>query len=134
MVFPSTACLLQSRLGLSSNIPAFDLQAACTGFVYAINTADAFIKSGMAKSVLVVGVDIMSRLIDYTDRNTCVLFGDGAACVILQRSNEPGILINEIHADGSGASALNVNGHLHNGKISGNPYMHMDGRAVYKWQ
>lgn len=131
MIFPSTACLLQNRLGLN-HIPAFDLQAACTGFLYAIATADSFIKSGMVKSALVVGVDAVSRFIDYTDRNTCVLFGDGAGAVILQESNEPGILLNEIHADGSGESALNVAGHIHNGQISGNPYMSMDGRAVFK--
>lgn len=131
MIFPSTACILQNRLGLT-HIPAFDLQAACTGFLYAINTADAFIKSGMAKSVLVVGVDTVSRFIDYTDRNTCVLFGDGAGAVILQASKEPGILANEIHADGSGEDALSVNGHIFNGKIAGNPYMYMDGKAVFK--
>ena len=95
MIFPSTACLLQARLGLN-HIPAFDLQAACTGFIYALTTADAYIKSGMAKNVLVVGADVVSRFIDYTDRNTCVLFGDGAGAVILQASNEPGILANEV--------------------------------------
>ncbi|MBP9742500.1 MAG: ketoacyl-ACP synthase III [Burkholderiales bacterium] len=131
MIFPSTACLLQHRLGLN-HIPAFDLQAACTGFLYAIATADSFIKSGMVKSALVVGVDTVSRFIDYTDRNTCVLFGDGAGAVILQESNEPGILLNEVHADGSGESALNVAGHINNGQISGHPYMSMDGRAVFK--
>ena len=131
-IFPSTACLLQTRLGLRSNIPAFDLQAACTGFIYALSTADAFIKSDMANMVLIVGVDTVSRFIDYTDRNTCVLFGDGAGAVLVQRSSEAGILANEIHADGSGESSLNIKGHIYNGKIVGSPYIHMDGKAVFK--
>ena len=131
MIFPSTACILQNRLGLT-HVPAFDLQAACTGFLYAINTADAFIRSGMARTVLVVGADTVSRFIDYTDRNTCVLFGDGAGAVILQANDEPGILGNEIHADGSGESQLSVTGHIYNGKVIGNPYMYMDGKAVFK--
>jgi 3-oxoacyl-[acyl-carrier-protein] synthase-3 len=131
MIFPSTACLLQSRLGLS-HIPAFDLQAACTGFVYAMATADSYIKSKMAKTVLVVGADAVSRFIDYTDRNTCVLFGDGAGAVILQASDEMGIIANEIHADGSGEKSLYSNGHIYNGKICGVPYIKMDGQAVYK--
>lgn len=131
LTFPSTACLLQRRLGLN-NIPAFDIQAACTGFIYGLTTADAYIKSKMAKTILVVGADTVSRFIDYTDRNTCVLFGDGAGAVILQESDQPGILINELHADGSGEDSLNVNGQLYNGKIQGNPFMYMDGKAVFK--
>lgn len=131
MIFPSTACLLQTRLGLN-HIPAFDLQAACTGFVYALTTADAYIKSGMAKTVLVIGADVVSRFIDYTDRNTCVLFGDGAGAVIVQASTEPGILGNEIHADGSGEEALSVTGHMYSGKIVGSPYIFMEGKAVFK--
>jgi 3-oxoacyl-[acyl-carrier-protein] synthase-3 len=131
MIFPSTACLLQHRLGLT-HIPAFDLQAACTGFLYAITTADAFIKSGMAKSVLVIGVDTVSRFLDYTDRNTCVLFGDGAGAVIIEASDEPGILANEIHADGSGEEQLSVNSHIYNGAITGIPYIAMEGKAVFK--
>src|SRR6185437_2294271 len=95
IIFPSTACLVQKRLGLA-NIPAFDLQAACTGFLYAIATADAFIRSATYKTILIIGVDTVSRVIDYTDRNTCVLFGDGAGAVILQASDEPGIICNEI--------------------------------------
>ncbi len=131
MIFPSTACILQARLGLD-NVPAFDLQAACTGFIYAMTTADSLIKNNIAKNILVVGVDVVSRFIDYTDRNTCVLFGDGAGAVILQASNEPGILASEIHADGSGEKALNVAGHMYNGKITGHPFIYMDGKAVYK--
>lgn len=130
-VFPATACLVQSKLGLN-NIPAYDLQAACTGFLYAITTADAFIRSATYKTILVIGVDTVSRFIDYTDRNTCVLFGDGAGAVILQASTEPGILCNEIHADGNGKEFLNVKGHIYNGSIKDRPYMSMDGKAVYK--
>lgn len=131
-IFPSVACLLQKNLQLQRTVPGFDLQAACTGFIYALVTADAFIKSGAAKTILVVGADTISRCIDYKDRNTCVLFGDGAGCVILQASETPGILASEIHADGNGDTALCVPGHLYNGEIVGNPYMYMDGKAVYK--
>lgn len=131
MIFPSTACVIQDRLGLPC-IPAFDMLAACTGFIYAIATADAYIKSGMAKCVLVVGVDALSRYVDYTDRNTCVLFGDGAGAVILEASKEPGVLANEIYGDGSGADALNVRGNLRNGKVHGHPFIYMDGKAVFK--
>ncbi len=131
IIFPATACRIQTRLGLN-NIPAFDLQAACTGFLYAIATADAFIKSSTYKNILVIGVDAVSRFIDYTDRNTCVLFGDGAGAVILQASEESGIICSEIHADGSGEDVLHVKGHLYNGAVKGNPYMFMDGKAVYK--
>lgn len=129
--FPSVAVMVQEKLGLN-NIPAFDLQAACTGFVYALTTADAFIKSAMAKVALVIGADTMSRYIDYKDRNTCVLFGDGAGAVILEATTDVGIILNELHADGSGESALNVSGHIYNGKIIGNPYMYMDGKAIFK--
>ncbi|MCE3268522.1 MAG: 3-oxoacyl-ACP synthase [Burkholderiales bacterium] len=131
ILFPSTACLIQRRLGLN-NIPAFDLQAACTGFLYALATADAFIRSNSYKTILVIGVDTVSRFIDYTDRNTCVLFGDGAGAVIVQASDEPGIICNEIHADGSGEEVLHVKGHIYNGELKGHPYMAMDGKAVYK--
>jgi len=131
-VFPSTACILQNKLGIKTN-GSFDLQAACTGFIYAITTADCFIKSGMAKNILVVGSDSMSRIVDYTDRGTCILFGDGAGAVILQASDEPGILGNEIHADGSYNSILTCDGHLYSGAIKGNPYVYMDGQAVFKF-
>lgn len=131
IIFPATACLIQKKLGLG-NIPAFDLQAACTGFLYAVTTADAYIKSGMAKTILVIGVDTVSRFIDYTDRNTCVLFGDGAGAIILQASSEPGIICNELHADGNGDEVLHTKGHIYNGMIKGNPYLWMDGKAVFK--
>lgn len=130
-VFPSTACILQNKLGIKTN-GSIDLQAACTGFIYALTTADCFIKSGMAKNILVVGSDSMSRIVDYTDRGTCILFGDGAGAVILQASDESGILGNEIHADGSYNSILTCDGHLYNGAIKGNPYVYMDGQAVFK--
>lgn len=131
MVFPATACLIQKRLGITG-IPAFDLQAACTGFLYAITTADAYIKSGMAKTVLVIGADAVSRFIDYTDRNTCVLFGDGAGAVILRASADEGIIYNELHADGNGDEVLHSKGHIYNGAIKGHPYIWMDGKAVFK--
>lgn len=130
-LFPSVASMIQEKLGLN-NIPSFDLQAVCAGFVYAIATADAFIKSGMVKTALVIGADAVSRYIDYTDRNTCVLFGDGAGAVILEASTDVGIIASELHSDGSGEAALNVSGHVYNGQILGSPYMYMDGRAVFK--
>lgn len=132
IIFPATACILQKKLGLNNNIPAFDLQAACSGFLYAITTGDAFIRSGMYKNILIIGVDAVSRVIDYTDRNTCVLFGDGAGAVIIQASEEPGILCTEIHADGNGDEYLHTKGHIYNGKIVGRPYLWMDGKAVFK--
>lgn len=131
VIFPATACLIQKKLELA-NIPAFDLQAACTGFLYAITTADAYIKSGIVKTVLVVGVDTVSRFINYQDRNTCVLFGDGAGAVILSRSSEEGIICNELHADGSADEILHTKGHIYNGSVKGSPYLWMDGKAVFK--
>ena len=130
-VFPSNACLLQQMLGLE-NIPAFDLNAVCSGFLYAITTADAYIKSGMAKTILVIGADAVSHYVDYTDRNTCVLFGDGAGAVILQQSDDTGILATQINANGNGKSSLNVAGQIKNGSLVGNPYIYMDGKIVFK--
>lgn len=130
-LFPSTACLLQHKLGIKTK-GSFDLQAACAGFIYALATADNYIKSKMAKTVLVVGVDCFSRIVDYTNRNTCILFGDGAGAVILQESDEPGILANEIRADGSYSSILACDAHFNNGTINGNPFVTMDGQAVFK--
>jgi 3-oxoacyl-[acyl-carrier-protein] synthase-3 len=131
IVVPANACIIQQKLGLT-NIPAFDLNAACSGFLYALTTADAYIKSGLAKTILVIGSDAISHYIDYTDRNTCVLFGDGAGAVILQQSDKPGILASEIHADGSGEQYLHARGQLKNGKIVGHPFIFMDGRSVFK--
>lgn len=132
-VFPSTACLLQRKLGIKVTKGSFDIEAACSGFIYALTTADCYIQSGMAKTILVVGVDVMSRIVDYTDRKTCILFGDGAGAVILGVSEEPGILGSVIHADGANGSVLTCEGHLYNGIIYGSPFIYMDGQAVFKF-
>lgn len=131
MAFPSTACLLQSRIG-ATHAAAFDVQAACTGFVYALTTANAMIKSGQIKTALVVGAEVLSRLLDLTDRTTCVLFGDGAGAVILQASTEPGVLTCKVHANGDLSTILNSTGVIKNGNIVGNPFISMDGPAVFK--
>lgn len=130
-VFPSNACIIQNRLGIN-NIPAFDLNAACSGFLYAIATADNYIKSGMANTILVIGSDAVSHFIDYTDRSTCVLFGDGAGAIILQKSTKPGIIKSELFADGSGECTLHAKAKIKNNKIMGNPYIYMDGKVVFK--
>ena len=132
MVFPSTACILQSKLG-AKNMPAFDVQAVCSGFVYALNTADLYIKSGQYEYILVVGAEVYSRILDWSDRGTCVLFGDGAGAVVLKRSNTPGILASRLHADGSHADILSVPGQVCRGAVSGTPLLKMDGGAVFKF-
>lgn len=132
MVFPSTACILQSKLG-AKNMPAFDVQAVCSGFVYALNTADLYIKSGQYEYILVVGAEVYSRILDWSDRGTCVLFGDGAGAVVLKRSNTPGILASRLHADGSHADILSVPGQVCRGAVSGTPLLQMDGGAVFKF-
>jgi 3-oxoacyl-[acyl-carrier-protein] synthase-3 len=132
MVFPSTACLLQAKLGIR-NIPAFDLQAVCSGFIYAIGTADQFMKSGQYRHILVVGAEVYSRILDWKDRGTCVLFGDGAGAVVLSRSVTPGILSTHLHADGSYAEKLNVPGTVCGGVISGRPLLQMEGSFVFKF-
>jgi 3-oxoacyl-[acyl-carrier-protein] synthase-3 len=131
MVFPSTACILQDKLGASRGA-AFDVQAVCSGFVYALAIADRMIASGMAKSALVVGAEIYSRILDWSDRTTCVLFGDGAGAVVLEASETPGILASELHADGRYVDILCVPGHVSGGKILGDPLLKMDGPAVFK--
>lgn len=131
-VFPSTACILQHKLGIKGG-GAYDMQAACSGFIYALATADSYIKAGLAKRILVVGADSLSRIVDYTDRGTCILFGDGAGAVILEASNEAGILGAELKADGSYGPILTSSGHLYNGQIKGSPYIYMDGQAVFKF-
>lgn len=131
MVFPSTACILQAKLGVKG-MPAFDVQAVCSGFVYALGTADQFMRSGQYEHILVVGTEIFSRILDWEDRGTCVLFGDGAGAVVLKRSSEPGILAARLHADGSYAGILSVPGTVCGGKISGRPLLQMDGSAVFK--
>lgn len=130
--FPSTACIVQRKLGMGNNSAAFDVQAVCSGFVYAVSVADAFIKSGAHKNVLVIGAEVFSRILNFDDRSTCVLFGDGAGAIILSASDEPGILATKLHADGSYADILSVPGNLANGAIAGSGFLYMDGPAVYK--
>lgn len=132
MVFPSTACILQSKLGISG-CPAFDIQAVCSGFVYGLATADQFMRTGRHDYALVVGAEVYSRILDWKDRSTCVLFGDGAGAVVLARSDTPGILSCHLHADGSYADKLCVPGTVHRGAVSGRPLLRMDGGAVFKF-
>ena len=131
MVFPSTACILQNKLG-ANGCAAFDVQAVCSGFVYALTVADAMIRTGGASKALVVGAEVFSRLLDFTDRTTCVLFGDGAGAVVLEASETPGILASDLHADGKHVGILCVPGHVSNGHILGDPLLKMDGQAVFK--
>jgi 3-oxoacyl-[acyl-carrier-protein] synthase-3 len=132
MIFPSTACILQHKLGARGG-PAFDVQAVCSGFVYALAIADRMVASGMARNALVVGAEIYSRILDWNDRGTCVLFGDGAGAVVLMPSEVPGIVSAHLHADGSHREMLCVPGSLVNGEIAGRPFVHMDGQAVFKF-
>jgi 3-oxoacyl-[acyl-carrier-protein] synthase-3 len=131
MVFPSSACLLQAKLGVKKGA-AFDVQAVCSGFVYALGTADLYVRSGAHKCALVVGAEVFSRILDWKDRGTCVLFGDGAGAVVLEASDKPGILSSQLHADGSHAGILNVPGHVCGGVVQGDPTLKMDGGAVFK--
>lgn len=132
-IFPSTAALLQARLGIVNGGAAFDLQAVCTGFAYALATAEKFIRSGSNQRALVVGAEVFSRILDWNDRGTCVLFGDGAGAVVLEASGRPGILATALHADGSHNSILNVPGQVNRGVITGDPFLRMDGQAVFKF-
>jgi 3-oxoacyl-[acyl-carrier-protein] synthase-3 len=132
MVFPSTAAILQHKLGITNGCPAFDVQAVCSGFVYALTVADAMIRSGSARRVLVVGAEVFSRILNFNDRTTCVLFGDGAGAVVVEASEEPGILASDLHADGSHVDILCVPGHVSGGEILGSPMLTMDGQAVFK--
>lgn len=131
MVFPSTAAIVQHKLGIAG-CPAFDVQAVCTGFIYAIAVGDSMIASGAANRALVIGAEIFSRLLDFNDRGTCVLFGDGAGAVVLEASDEPGILATDLHANGEYVDILCVPGHVAGGQISGRPLLEMEGRAVFK--
>jgi 3-oxoacyl-[acyl-carrier-protein] synthase III len=131
-IFPSTACLLQAKLG-AKDCPAFDVQAVCSGFVYAMATADAFIKSGQYKKALVVGTEVFSRILDWNDRGTCVLFGDGAGAALLVAGSRPGIHASVMHADGTQVGLLSVPGNVSRGCIVGSPYLQMNGQGVFKF-
>jgi 3-oxoacyl-[acyl-carrier-protein] synthase-3 len=131
MVFPATAAILQHKLGIKG-CPVFDLQAVCSGFVYALTVADSMIKSGAAQRALVVGAEVFSRILDFNDRTTCVLFGDGAGAVVLEASDTPGILATELHADGQHVGILCVPGTVSGGQVLGDPLLKMDGQAVFK--
>lgn len=133
MVFPSTACILQDKLKIKSGGAAFDLQAVCGGFVYALTVADQFIRNGSCKCALVVGAETITRLLDWTDRGTCVLFGDGAGAVVVKADNAPGIISTHLHADGSYRGMLTAPASIGGGKIRGNPFIQMDGGAVFKF-
>jgi 3-oxoacyl-[acyl-carrier-protein] synthase-3 len=122
MSFPSTACILQGKLGIKNGGAAFDIQAVCGGFIYALNTADLYIRGGQAKTVLVVGAEILSRMLDWNDRTTCVLFGDGAGAVVVRASDTPGIVSTKLHADGS-----------HRNMLKADPLISMDGQSVFKF-
>ncbi|MCB1949989.1 MAG: ketoacyl-ACP synthase III [Burkholderiales bacterium] len=132
MIFPSTACILQNKLG-ADNCPAFDVQAVCSGFVYALATADQFVSSGKCRNALVVGSEIYSKILDWNDRGTCVLFGDGAGAVVLSQSEQPGILSSHLHASGSYKDVLSVPGSIEGGVVQGNPYINMEGGTVFKF-
>ena len=131
MVFPSSAAILQHKLGVAG-CPAFDVQAVCSGFVYALTVADAMIKTGSASCALVIGAEVFSRILDFKDRTTCVLFGDGAGAVVLEASDQPGILATDLHADGKHAGIVCVPGHVSGGQVLGSPMLQMDGQAVFK--
>jgi 3-oxoacyl-[acyl-carrier-protein] synthase III len=132
MIFPSTACILQRKLGVHGGA-AFDVQAVCSGFVYALALADRMVASGMARNALVVGAEIYSRILDWSDRGTCVLFGDGAGAVVLVPSQTPGIMSAHLHADGTYESILCVPGQVRDGRVTGTPFVHMDGQGVFKF-
>lgn len=131
MIFPSNAALIQGRLGAGGGA-AFDVQAVCAGFVYALTIADQFIRGGLARHVLVIGTEVFSRILDFKDRSTCVLFGDGAGAVVLAESQTPGLLASSLHADGRQAGILCTPGRVASGEISGHPFLKMDGQAVFK--
>ena len=131
-IFPSTACIIQGKLG-NKTAAAFDVQAVCAGFTYALSIAEKFIRSGSHQRALVIGAEVFSRILDWQDRGTCVLFGDGAGAVILEASDTPGILATALHADGSQVGILNVPGQVCGGQVTGDPFLRMDGQAVFKF-
>ncbi|MFM8468285.1 MAG: beta-ketoacyl-ACP synthase III [Oxalobacteraceae bacterium] len=130
--FPSTACVVQRKLGITNHCAALDVQAVCSGFVYAVSVADSFIRTGMHQRVLVIGAEVFSRILDFNDRTTCVLFGDGAGAVVLEASDAPGILSTRMRADGRYTDILCVPGVVSAGVVAGSPFLHMDGQAVFK--
>lgn len=130
-IFPSTACTVQAKLG-NQGAAAFDVQAVCSGFVYALTTADSFVRAGRARCALVIGAEVFSRILDWRDRGTCVLFGDGAGAVVLEASEQPGIQAAQLHADGSLTNILCVPGNVAHGQVTGDPFLRMDGQAVFK--
>ncbi len=132
MVFPSTATIVQRKLGITNGSPAFDMQAVCSGFIYALTVADAMIRAGSARHALVIGAEVFSRILDFNDRTTCVLFGDGAGAVVLSASDAPGIVATDMHADGRHLDILCVPGHVSGGQVTGEPLLRMDGQAVFK--
>lgn len=132
MIFPSTACLVQSALGIPAGVPAFDVQAVCSGFVYALTIADKFIRSGSHKRAMVIGAETLSNILNWEDRSTCVLFGDGAGAMILAADDEPGVLASAVHADGTQTNILSANARFSGGKGIGSPLVSMDGQAVFK--
>lgn len=132
MVFPSTAAILQGKLGITHGAPAFDVQAVCSGFVYALTVADSLIRTGTARRALVIGAEVFSRILDFKDRTTCVLFGDGAGAVVLEASHEPGILSTDLHADGRHVGILCTPGTVSGGQVLGDPTLKMDGQSVFK--
>lgn len=132
VIFPSTACILQDKLGVK-DCPAFDVQAVCSGFIYALTTADMFIRAGKCRTALVVGTEVYSRILDWSDRSTCVLFGDGAGAVVLAASDRPGIISSHLHADGSYNNILSAPGSLCGGKAQGRPFVMMEGNTVFKF-
>lgn len=131
-IFPSTACIIQGKLG-NKGAAAFDVQAVCAGFTYALGIAEKFIVSGSHKKALVIGAEVFSRILDWNDRGTCVLFGDGAGAVVLEASETPGIMATAMHADGSQFGILNVPGQVCSGQVTGDPFLRMDGQAVFKF-
>ncbi|MFC0169959.1 beta-ketoacyl-ACP synthase III [Pseudoduganella danionis] len=130
--FPSTACIVQQKLGITNNGAAVDVQAVCSGFVYAVSTADAFIRAGVHKNVLVIGAEVFSRILNFEDRTTCVLFGDGAGAIVMTASEEPGVLATKLHADGRNSHVLSVPGNVDGGAVAGSAFLYMDGPAVFK--
>jgi 3-oxoacyl-[acyl-carrier-protein] synthase-3 len=131
MVFPSTAAIVQHKLGIEG-CPAFDVQAVCSGFIYALTVADAMIRTGTARRALVIGAEVFSRLLDFNDRGTCVLFGDGAGAVVMEASEQPGILATDLHANGKHVDILCVPGHVSGGQVQGAALLRMDGQAVFR--